>query len=123
MDRSRANLLLAPAFRFPAHLQSLGKFGHGPNSKTRSSMINEYPGFGLLDDAEKDRQWVLDEPSYRVRAVKHPRVHRALYLHRVVGPRPRPLSDLLQQSAIDVEPRVFLVRDRDRGAKGRKDIL
>ena len=63
---------------------------------------------------------MLDNPSYRLRTAEHPRFHRALYLNRIVRPRPSLLSNSLNERAIDVEPGILLVRDRDRGAEDQR---
>src|SRR5580704_14081294 len=63
---------------------------------------------------------MLDEPSYRLDAVKYPRSHRALYLHGVIRSGPRSASNSFEQRAIDVDRRIFLMGDRDCSPEGRK---
>src|SRR5262249_41434926 len=84
----RVGLRLSPRNQ----LQSNWLCWQRPNGKSRSCVIDEDPSLGLLHNAEKDRQRMLDDPPYRLGTSEHPRRHRALHLHRVIRSRPSPLS-------------------------------
>lgn len=44
--------------------QSTRLCGQGPDSKTWARVINQHPRFSFLHDAEKDRQWMLNDPPH-----------------------------------------------------------
>lgn len=48
-----------------------------PGSEARAGMVDEYSGIGLPHDAEKDREWMFNDPPNLVGVLENPRLHLA----------------------------------------------